>query len=121
MESENDDSKNDNGIVEIFNERDWIAIAGVMLIELPANIGLGNRDFDLLNEWSAAYYNYPDIKNNSSFIEINRERKGDQCAHVLGLNITFNKQHKKILNFSDWQISTFNDCYGKLAIIQRKV
>lgn len=59
QESEND-VFNEN--FDIFNERDWMAIAVVMSNAVPENIRIGNRDIDLLHDWTAAYNQYPDKK-----------------------------------------------------------
>lgn len=64
-------NENRSEYFEIFNERDWMAIAAVMPDAVPKNISLGNRDIDLLNDCTVAYHQYPDIKNNLSFMEKN--------------------------------------------------
>lgn len=124
MVSESNDDKNfeneDNENVEIFNERDWMAIAEVMPNALPANITLWNRDMNLLNNWNTAYYQYPGMKNDLSFFEKNRELIGDHCKHVQSSGIIFNEQQNKILNFLNTQLCTENNCTDKLAIIQGK-
>ena len=59
---------------------------------IPIHVGLGNRYIDLLHNWEAAYYKYPDIKNKTSFIERNRETFGNQYDSHESYNVIFNDQ-----------------------------
>lgn len=118
VEDEDEFENNDNEI--IFNERDWMAIAAVMPNDLPAYVTLGNRDIDILHDWNEAYHSYPDIKDNTDFIEKSRETIVNQREFFEPLNINFNEQQNAILSFLDQQLMDYDNCLHKLAIVQGK-
>lgn len=104
----------------LFNERDWMVAAAAMPNALPAYVSLGNRDIDILHNWNAAFYKYPDVKNNIQFIEQCRETVGDSNTNLSSSNITFNNQQNSILSFLNYQLLNYENCLDKLVIIQGK-
>ncbi|KAJ8682733.1 hypothetical protein QAD02_018525 [Eretmocerus hayati] len=89
----------DDANVNFYNDRRWVANAVAMPNVSPLNIGLGNRDFDLLHDLKAAHHQYPEVRNNPDFIGKHRQRLGGEFEHAATSNKSSTMARKK---FSLW-------------------
>ena len=71
----------------------------------------------LWDVYKRQYYKYPDIKDKTSFVGMNRERLGNSHESY---NVIFNDQQNKILSYLEYQLNDYDDCNQRLAIIQGK-